>query len=191
MFAANSVEGRLLFARTESESLSQDTRWTRKMAASTKSKRSGNNWVKLNVGGTCFLTTKQTLCRHPNSFLSRLCAEDPDLPSDKVSSFCVLDEHLDVVSTKAFFFSLFLGWKWCLHDRSRSSIFFSYLELSSSWQTHNRQRFTRRRYINYYELTVDWSTAFLANPIPRVLYNFNRKSFCYRLWTLNTPSISV
>ncbi|EDO40057.1 predicted protein [Nematostella vectensis] len=47
------------------------------------SKRSGNNWVKLNVGGTCFLTTKQTLCRHPNSFLSRLCAEDPDLPSDK------------------------------------------------------------------------------------------------------------
>lgn len=45
---------------------------------------SSNNWVKLNVGGTYFLTTKQTLCRHPNSFLHRLCAEDPDLPSDKV-----------------------------------------------------------------------------------------------------------
>ncbi|XP_073246745.1 BTB/POZ domain-containing protein KCTD5-like [Porites lutea] len=44
---------------------------------------SSNNWVKLNVGGTYFLTTKQTLCRHPNSFLHRLCAEDPDLPSDK------------------------------------------------------------------------------------------------------------
>lgn len=44
---------------------------------------SSNNWVKLNVGGTSFLTTKQTLCRHPNSFLHRLCAEDPDLPSDK------------------------------------------------------------------------------------------------------------
>lgn len=55
------------------------------MAATAK--RSRTNWVKLNVGGTCFLTTKQTLCRHPNSFLSRLCAEDPDLPSDKVCFF--------------------------------------------------------------------------------------------------------
>lgn len=51
------------------------------MAAITK--KTGKNWVKLNVGGTAFLTTKQTLCRHPNSFLYRLCAEDPDLPSDK------------------------------------------------------------------------------------------------------------
>lgn len=56
------------------------------MAAS--SKKTGNNWVKLNVGGTAFLTTKQTLCRHPNSFLHRLCAEDPDLPSDKVRVVC-------------------------------------------------------------------------------------------------------
>lgn len=53
---------------------------------------SSNNWVKLNVGGTSFLTTKQTLCRHPNSFLHRLCAEDPDLPSDKVSKWlCFCD----------------------------------------------------------------------------------------------------
>lgn len=41
-------------------------------------------WVRLNVGGTYFLTTKTTLCRDPKSFLYRLCQEDPDLNSDKV-----------------------------------------------------------------------------------------------------------
>uniref|UniRef100_A0A2R5LFT7 Putative potassium channel tetramerization domain protein n=2 Tax=Ornithodoros turicata TaxID=34597 RepID=A0A2R5LFT7_9ACAR len=40
-------------------------------------------WVKLNVGGTCFLTTRTTLCRDPKSFLYRLCQEDPELSSDK------------------------------------------------------------------------------------------------------------
>ncbi|XP_010768263.1 BTB/POZ domain-containing protein KCTD2 [Notothenia coriiceps] len=43
----------------------------------------GSRWVRLNVGGTYFVTTKQTLCRDPKSFLSRLCQEDPDLDSDK------------------------------------------------------------------------------------------------------------
>ncbi|XP_030064177.1 BTB/POZ domain-containing protein KCTD2 [Microcaecilia unicolor] len=43
----------------------------------------GSKWVRLNVGGTCFITTKQTLCREPKSFLYRLCQEDPDLDSDK------------------------------------------------------------------------------------------------------------
>lgn len=45
----------------------------------------GSRWVRLNVGGTYFITTKQTLCRDPKSFLFRLCQEDPDLDSDKVS----------------------------------------------------------------------------------------------------------
>ena len=43
-------------------------------------------WVALNVGGTKFLTTRTTLCRDPKSFLYRLCQEDPDLHSAKVST---------------------------------------------------------------------------------------------------------
>ncbi|KDR19053.1 BTB/POZ domain-containing protein KCTD5 [Zootermopsis nevadensis] len=39
-------------------------------------------WVRLNVGGTYFLTTKTTLSRDPNSFLFRLC-QDSDLISDR------------------------------------------------------------------------------------------------------------
>ncbi|KAI6076653.1 BTB/POZ domain-containing protein KCTD5 isoform X4 [Aix galericulata] len=47
-------------------------------------------WVRLNVGGTCFLTTRQTLCRDPKSFLFRLCQADPDLDSDKMH-YCLTD----------------------------------------------------------------------------------------------------
>ena len=47
---------------------------------------SKDEWVKLNVGGTVFLTTKTTLCREKGSFLARLCQDDPDLPSLKVHS---------------------------------------------------------------------------------------------------------
>ncbi|XP_017776097.1 PREDICTED: BTB/POZ domain-containing protein KCTD5 [Nicrophorus vespilloides] len=46
-------------------------------------KSGSKQWVKLNVGGTCFLTTKTTLSRDPNSFLYRLIQEDSDLISDK------------------------------------------------------------------------------------------------------------
>jgi hypothetical protein len=41
-------------------------------------------WVRLNVGGTVFLTTRQTLCREQKSFLSRLC-QGEELQSDRVS----------------------------------------------------------------------------------------------------------
>lgn len=53
-------------------------------------RRSSKQWVKLNVGGTYFLTTKTTLSRDPNSFLYRLVQEDSDLISDRVSSFFYL-----------------------------------------------------------------------------------------------------
>ncbi|EDW25868.1 GL14263 [Drosophila persimilis] len=46
-------------------------------------KQGTDQWVKLNVGGTYFLTTKTTLSRDPNSFLSRLIQEDSDLISDQ------------------------------------------------------------------------------------------------------------
>lgn len=45
-----------------------------------------DEWVKLNVGGTHFLTTKTTLCREKGTFLARLAQADPDLPSLKVLS---------------------------------------------------------------------------------------------------------
>jgi len=45
---------------------------------------SREEWVKLNIGGTVFLTTKTTLCKEKGSFLARLCQDDPDLPSLKV-----------------------------------------------------------------------------------------------------------
>ncbi|XP_013883878.1 BTB/POZ domain-containing protein KCTD5 isoform X2 [Austrofundulus limnaeus] len=47
------------------------------------SSNGGNNgkWVRLNVGGTVFLTTRQTLLKEQTSFLYRLCQQQ-DLHSD-------------------------------------------------------------------------------------------------------------
>ena len=42
-------------------------------------------WVRFNVGGQHFLTTKATLARDKNSFLYRICQDDPDLETDLVS----------------------------------------------------------------------------------------------------------
>ena len=49
-------------------------------------KTSRGEWIKLNVGGQIFVTTRTTLCRDPKSFLFRLCQDDAHLESDKVSN---------------------------------------------------------------------------------------------------------
>ncbi|XP_053326261.1 BTB/POZ domain-containing protein KCTD17 [Spea bombifrons] len=47
-------------------------------------------WVRLNVGGTVFLTTRQTLCREPNTFLCRLCQESKLLSEmDETGAFLI------------------------------------------------------------------------------------------------------
>lgn len=57
-------------------------------------KQGSNQWVRLNVGGTCFLTTKTTLSRDPNSFLARL-VQDSELISDKVNFPGAKHQNLD------------------------------------------------------------------------------------------------
>lgn len=47
-----------------------------------------NDWVKLNVGGTVFMTTATTLCKEKGGFLARLCKDDTDLPSLKARVLC-------------------------------------------------------------------------------------------------------
>lgn len=49
-----------------------------------------SEWIRLNVGGHHFLTTRTTLCRDPKSFFFRLCQEDNNLASDKVNNFVLL-----------------------------------------------------------------------------------------------------
>lgn len=61
------------------------------MATNQPTMKNGNEdrnskWVKLNVGGTLFTTTRTTLFKDPKSFLYRLCQENSDLDSDKVGA---------------------------------------------------------------------------------------------------------
>ena len=43
-------------------------------------------WIRLNIGGQHFVTTKTTLCKNPHSFFYKLCQDDPSigLTTDKV-----------------------------------------------------------------------------------------------------------
>ncbi|KAH7724777.1 BTB/POZ domain-containing protein KCTD17 [Aphelenchoides avenae] len=48
------------------------------------------NWIRLNVGGKVFQTSKQTLCRFPDSFLARMAAEDQQVPTQKDDTGAIL-----------------------------------------------------------------------------------------------------
>ncbi|PAV89241.1 hypothetical protein WR25_08968 isoform B [Diploscapter pachys] len=52
-------------------------------SGSTLSVGQSKKWVKLNVGGKIFETTRSTLMREPGSFLHRLCQDDNALPTDR------------------------------------------------------------------------------------------------------------
>lgn len=57
----------------------------------TKQSTSKKEWIRLNVGGTIFLTTKQTLCKDPNSFLCRICHDEQLIDSmrDSTGAFLI------------------------------------------------------------------------------------------------------
>lgn len=57
-------------------------------------------WVRLNVGGTVFLTTRQTLCREQKSFLCRLC-QGEELQSDRVRQLHCLLHHAPLSTGRA------------------------------------------------------------------------------------------
>lgn len=42
-----------------------------------------DKWIKLNIGGNLFMTSRETLMKDPNSMLARLIDGDSDLISDK------------------------------------------------------------------------------------------------------------
>ena len=53
-------------------------------SSNTSHQGSRSEWVRLNVGGRTFLTSRATLTKDPQSFLARIANEETDLGSDKV-----------------------------------------------------------------------------------------------------------
>ena len=52
------------------------------------------SWVRLNVGGTIFATTRSTLAKDPHSFLYRVCRSDDDLESNKVNNILYVNVYI-------------------------------------------------------------------------------------------------
>ena len=72
------------------------------MAASANNGNPGElrkEWVRLNVGGRVFTTSRATLAKDPQSFLARIALEDTELGSDKVTLIIFLPIHTYIVST--------------------------------------------------------------------------------------------
>ncbi|XP_074598844.1 BTB/POZ domain-containing protein KCTD5-like [Brevipalpus obovatus] len=57
---------------------------------SCQSTKMQEKWVRLNVGGTLFMATRQTLCKDPQSFIYRLCLGDSSLDSDRDETGAIL-----------------------------------------------------------------------------------------------------
>lgn len=57
-----------------------------KLATADRNNACKTEWVRLNIGGKCFVTTKTTLCKNANSFFFKLLQDDPSvgLTTDKV-----------------------------------------------------------------------------------------------------------
>ena len=81
-----------VFLRHQSSCGSEPDSELKQINGSTKSLSSNGvkankpEWVRLNVGGQYFVTTKTTLCKNANSFFFKLCQDDPSigLTTDKV-----------------------------------------------------------------------------------------------------------
>lgn len=82
LFVFQSMAKRNGVCENDSENMEVNSATCDEMTSERKAK---NEWVKLNVGGTTFLTTRTTLGRDPKSFLFRLIQEGPDLNTDRVS----------------------------------------------------------------------------------------------------------
>ena len=55
----------------------------------------GSSWIKLNVGGSRFVTTRQTLCKFPDSMLGEMFGRDEDFPLVTDLDGCVFIDRDD------------------------------------------------------------------------------------------------